>query len=160
MKVQQLMTKTVSSCLPDETTNQAARIMWERDCGFVPVVESRASQRVVGVVTDRDICIAAYTKNRPLDQIRLRDLMSTDIRSCRVSDEVSEAEQTMRSAKVHRLPVLDEAGQLLGVLSLADVAREAAREAGSKRQEVTAREIGETVAAISQAREIAAAAAP
>ena len=72
MKVQQIMTKTVSSCLPDDTTNQAARIMWERDCGFVPVVEGRASQRVVGVVTDRDICIAAYTKNRPLDQIRLR----------------------------------------------------------------------------------------
>ena len=158
MKVEQLMTKTVSSCLPDDTTNQAARIMWEHDCGFVPVVECHESERVVGVVTDRDICIAAYTKNRPLDQIRLRDLMSTDIRACRASDEVSEAEHTMRSAQVHRLPVLDDAGQLLGVLSLADVAREAAREAGSKRQEVTAREVGKTVAAISQPREIAAAA--
>ena len=156
MKVRQLMTKAVSSCLPDDTANQAARIMWERDCGFVPVIESHESRRVVGIVTDRDICIAAYTKNRPLDQIRLNELMSTDVRSCRTDDEVSEAEQAMRRSQVHRLPVLDDAGQLLGVLSLADVAREAARETGSKRQEVTAREIGETVAAISRAREISA----
>jgi len=158
MKVQRLMTKAVSSCLPDDTANQAARIMWERDCGFVPVVEGHESRRVVGVVTDRDICIAAYTKNRPLDQIRLNELMSTDVRSCRADDEVSEAEQAMRRSQVHRLPVLDDAGQLLGVLSLADVAREAARDTGSKRQEVTAREIGETIAAISRPREVTAAA--
>jgi CBS domain-containing protein len=156
MKVQQIMTRAVSCCLPDDTTNQAACIMWERDCGFVPVVESHEGRHVVGVVTDRDICIAAYTKNRPLDQIRLRELMSADIRSCRASDDVSEAEGMMRRSQVHRLPVLDDGGQLVGVLSLADVARQAARETGSKRQEVTARDIGETVAAISQPREIPA----
>ena len=156
MKVRQLMTKAASCCLPDDTANAAARIMWERDCGFVPVVESRESQRVVGVVTDRDICIAAYTKNRPLDQIRLRELMSADVRTCRASDEVSEAEQQMRTAQVHRLPVVDDAGQLLGVLSLADVAQEAAREASAKRQEVTSREVGETIVAISRPRELAA----
>ncbi|HEX5067886.1 MAG TPA: CBS domain-containing protein [Myxococcota bacterium] len=156
MKVRQLMTKAASCCLPDDTANAAARIMWERDCGFVPVVESGESPRVVGVVTDRDICIAAYTKNRPLDQIRLRELMSTDLRTCRATDDVSDAEQTMQNAQVHRLPVVEDAGQLLGVFSLADVAQEAAREFGAKRQEVTAREIGETIAAISRPREIAA----
>jgi CBS domain-containing protein len=156
MKVQQLMTKAVSCCLPEETANQAAQIMWERDCGFVPVVEDRASQRVVGVVTDRDICMAAYTKGRSLDQIPLRELMSTEVRSCRASDDVGEAEQAMRRAQVHRLTVLDDAGQLLGVISVADVAREAARETRSKRQEVTVSEVGETLAAIRQPREIAA----
>jgi len=156
MKIRQLMTKDVSSCLPDETTNQAVRIMWERDCGFVPVIESHEGRRVIGVVTDRDICIAAYTKNRPLDQIRLSELMSTDVRSCREDDEVSDAEEAMRRSQLHRLPVLDDAGQLIGVLSLADVAREATRDPGSKRQGVSAREIGETLCAISQAREIAA----
>lgn len=159
MKVQQLMTKAASCCLPDDTANAAARIMWERDCGFVPVVESRESQRVAGVVTDRDICIAAYTKNRPLDQIHLHELMSTDVRTCRASDDVGEAERTMQSAQLHRLPVIDDSGQLLGVLSLADVAREAARESGARKQEVTAREIGETIAAISRPREIAPASA-
>jgi len=111
---------------------------------------------VVGVVTDRDICIAAYTKNRPLDQIPLRELMSTDVRTCQPSDEIAEAEETMRSAQVHRLPVIDGAGQLLGVISIADVAREAVREAGSKHQKVTVREIGETLGAISQPRGVAA----
>jgi len=159
MKVRQIMTNAVSSCVPDDTTNQAARIMWECDCGFVPVVESRESRRVVGVVTDRDICIAAYTRNLPLDQIRLHELMSREIRSCRADDDVSEAEQAMRRSQLHRLPVLDDGGQLVGVLSLADVAREAGRGSGSRRQEVTAHEIGETVAAISRAREIAAASA-
>jgi len=156
VKVQQIMTKSVSTCVPDDSANQAARIMWERDCGFVPVVEDQVSQRVVGVVTDRDLCMAAYTKNRPLDQIRLRELMSTGVRACRAGDDVAEAEQTMRSAQVRRLPVLDDAEQLLGVIAIADVAREAAREVGSRRQDVTVSEIGETVADICRPREIAA----
>jgi CBS domain-containing protein len=156
MKVQQIMTKAVSSCVPDDTANQAARIMWERDCGFVPVVEDVRTQRVVGVVTDRDLCMAAYTKSRSLDQIRLRELMSTGIRACRAADDVADAEQKMREAQVHRLPVLDDANQLLGVISLADVAREAQREVGARRREVTVAEIGETLAAICQPREIAA----
>jgi CBS-domain-containing membrane protein len=156
MKVQQIMSKTVSCCLADDTANRAAQVMWEHDCGFVPVVEDRESQRVVGVVTDRDLCMAAYTKGRPLDQIRLSELMSASVRSCRSGDSIAEAEQAMRNAQVHRLPVLDDAGQLLGVISLADIAREAAREIGSRRQEVTPAEIGETLAAIRQPREIAA----
>jgi CBS domain-containing protein len=59
VKVEQIMTKAVSSCGPDDTLNDAARIMWERDCGFVPIVEGGASRRVEGIVTDRDICMAA-----------------------------------------------------------------------------------------------------
>lgn len=160
MKVEQLMTKSVSACAPDDTANEAARIMWERDCGFVPIVEGDGTHRVVGVVTDRDACMAAHTRGLPLWQIRLGDIMSTPITSCRPGEDVHEAEQRMRLAQVYRLPVVDDAGQLLGVISLADIAREAAREAGSKRREVTSVEIGETLAAIRKPREIAAAAAP
>ena len=159
MKVEQLMTKDVSTCVADDTLNQAARIMWERDCGFVPIVENGGTHRVAGVVTDRDACMAAYTKGLPLSEIRVGDVMSTRVRSCRPGEDVHEAEARMRSAQVHRLPVVDEADQLLGVISLADIAREAAREAGSKRKDVSALEIGETLAAIRQPREIAAASA-
>ena len=83
-------------------------------------------------------------------------MISTGIRSCRTADELAAAAATMRGSQVHRLPVVDDADQLLGVISLADIAREAAREAGSKRQEVSVAEIGETLAAIWQPREIAA----
>jgi CBS domain-containing protein len=159
MKVERLMTRDVTTCRPDDTLNDAARVMWERDCGFVPITAGEASRRVVGIVTDRDVCIAAYTRGQALGQIRIRDVMSTGIRSCRPADDLAAAEATMRACQIHRLPVVDEADQLLGVISLADIAREAAREAGSRRQEVTAAEIGETLAAIRQPRAIAGATA-
>ena len=76
MKVDLVMSKDVASCVPSETLNEAARIMWERDCGIVPVVESRESGKVVGVITDRDICIAAYTRGRPLAQIPIDEAMA------------------------------------------------------------------------------------
>jgi len=154
MKVEQVMTKEVVSCRPDDTLNAAARIMWERDCGFVPVTESRESQRVVGVVTDRDICMAAYARGLPLTEICVRDVMSTGIRMCKPSQDLATAESILREAQVHRLPVIDAADQLLGVISLADIAREAARDAGSARRAVTTEEVGTTLAGIRQPREI------
>ncbi len=156
MKIEQLMTKEVGACQPDDSLGHPARIMWERDCGFVPVTESREDRRVMGVVTDRDICMATYTKGRPLDQIRVRDIMSTGVRSCKPSDTLETAEAAMREAQIHRLPVVDDADQLLGVISLADIAREAAREVGSKRQLVTTAEVGATLAGITQPRTLAA----
>jgi CBS domain-containing protein len=159
MKVEQLMTKTVATCRTGDTLSDAARIMWEHDCGVVPIVENDESLRVVGMLTDRDVCMAAYTKGSPLAQIRVRDVMSTAIRSCRSGVDVAEAEGLMRQAQLHRLPVVDDADQLLGVISLADIAREAAREVGSRRQEVSIAEVGETIAAISQPRQIALGAA-
>jgi len=158
MKVEQLMTKDVGTCGPDDSLGEAARIMWERDCGFVPVVESAERRRVVGVVTDRDACMAAYTRGRALGEIRVGDVMSTGIRACRAGDDVASAEAAMREAQIYRLPVVDDADQLLGVVSLADIAREARREAGSKRREVSAAEVGETLGWIRQPREIAASA--
>jgi CBS domain-containing protein len=159
MKVEKLMTKDVAACGPDATLNDAARIMWERDCGFVPVTASDGSGRVVGIVTDRDICIAAYTRGQPLGQIRIADVMSRAIRSCKPGDELAAVEAAMRQARIHRLPVVDDADRLLGVISLADIAREAAREARGGRREVTAAQIGETLAAIRQPRSIAASSA-
>lgn len=160
MRIEQLMTKSVATCTPDDSLEQAARVMWERDCGFVPVVEGAdGGARVVGVVTDRDTCMAAYTRGRGLAEIRIGDVMSRSVRSCQPGQDVAEAEEAMREAQIHRLPVIDDAGQLLGVISLADIAREASRGAGSKRPQVSPQEIGETLARIRQPRAIAAASA-
>ena len=92
MKVEKLMTKEVATCGPDDTLNDAARIMWERDCGFVPITGSDASRRVVGIVTDRDICIAAYTRGQALGQIRIGDVMSTRIQSCKPGEDLASVE--------------------------------------------------------------------
>ena len=157
MKVEAVMSKDVARCLPSETLNEAARIMWERDCGIVPVVESRDAGRVVGVVTDRDICVSAYTTGRRLAEIPVAEVMAKRVVSCRSSDELMAAEQLMRQAQVHRLPVVDASDQLVGVLSLADIARATVR---GKQAEVTPVEVGETLAAIRRSRALAAAPAP
>ena len=159
MKVEQLMTKEVASCGPDQTLNDAARIMWEHDCGVVPIVDAAGTHRVVGILTDRDACMAAYTRGAKLENVRVGDVMSQSVATCKPSDDLATVEATLRSAQVHRLPVVDDAGQLLGVVSLADIAREAGRETAAKRRAVTPAEIGETLAAIRQPRALGAGAA-
>jgi len=157
MKIEQIMSKDVATCCPDETLSDAARIMWERDCGFVPIVDGAEQRRVVGAVTDRDLCMASYTRGQALGEICIRDVMSTGIRTCKASDDLQAAESILREARIHRLPVVDDAGQLLGVLSLADIAREAARETGARRKQVTTQEVGEVLADIREPRRIGAA---
>lgn len=122
MRVEQLMTKDVSSCDESDRLTEAATIMWERDCGAAPVV-ARAEGRVIGMITDRDVCMAAYTTGRPLAELRVRDAMSPKLLTCTPGDSVEHAEAVMRRFQVRRLPVVDDAGNLAGILSLADIAR-------------------------------------
>jgi CBS domain-containing protein len=156
MRVEELMTKSLQTCRADDTLSQAARIMWEADCGAVPVVSSDGEGRVVGIVTDRDVCMAGYTRGVPLAQLRVREAMAEDLRCCKASDTLAEAEAAMRAAQVRRLPVVDESGHLVGLLSLADLAREAARERGSKRPAISEGEVGDTLACICEPRHAAA----
>jgi CBS domain-containing protein len=156
MKVENLMTKSVRTCRPDESLNDAARIMWECDCGAVPVVSSDGAGRLVGVITDRDIGMAAYTQGRTLREIPVREVMARELQCCRPSDTVAEAEQVMRRAQVRRLPVVDDSGHVIGLLSLADLAREAVRERRAKRPAVRETGVAETLAAICEPRHAAA----
>jgi CBS domain-containing protein len=150
MNVEQLMTRNVQTCHPGDAMSAAARIMWERDCGCVPVVEQEdGAARVVGMITDRDICMAAYTQGRPLSDIKVGSAMARDIRSCRSSDSIGTALHILEQNQLHRLPVVDRNDHLVGVLSLADAAREAAREHGRTAKEVTDAQIGEAIEAIS-----------
>jgi len=150
MRVQDLMTKQVFSCRPEDSLETAAQLMWEHDCGCIPVCEGGDSgvNHTIGVVTDRDICMNALFRGKPLRDLRVGDAMAKEVRVCHSDDTLRVAERTMRDAQIRRLPVVDEAGALLGMISLADLAREAAREHGSHRRRVTETEIGDTLAAI------------
>jgi CBS domain-containing protein len=153
MKVEQLMTRTVKACSPDDTLNRAAQLMWEGDCGCLPVVSTDGDGRVIGVITDRDICMAAYTQGRRLSEIPVASAMAREVIACRPSDGVSQAEALMRDHQVRRLPVVDGAGRLVGILSLNDIAREAQREAtGAGRKEVTQADVAETLAQVCRPR--------
>lgn len=121
MQVEELMNRDVSTCKRDHMLDCTVRIMWEQDCGIVPVVDELS--RVVGVITDRDVCLAAYTQGRPIQEIPAWSVMSRHVHSCRADDPIERAEQIMRENRVRRLPVTDAGGRLVGLLSLSDIAR-------------------------------------
>ena len=120
MKVQELMSTDIATCSPNDMLNHAAQIMWEHDCGAVPVVD--AESHVVGMLTDRDICMAAYTTGKPLWEISVSSACAHAVLSCKLNDSIKTAENVMRNAQVRRLPVVDEEGKLYGMLSLGDLA--------------------------------------
>jgi CBS domain-containing protein len=152
VKVEQIMTKDVRSCRRSASLNEAAQVMWERDCGFVPVIEDDGTGTLVGVITDRDICMAAYTQGKRLSEIGLAGVMRRAVQTCRSDDELGRAEATMCGARVRRLPVVDLSNHVVGVISLSDIARAAGRTARAGR--VSQREVGEALAGISEPRHI------
>ena len=120
MKVKELMTTDVKRCSPETNLAAAAKIMWEGDCGAVPVTDER--NHVVGVITDRDICIAAATRPHTEGEIPVQDVMSKTLYTCSPGDDVRSALETMKSRKIRRLPVVEQGGKLAGILSIHDIA--------------------------------------
>jgi len=128
-----IMTRNVFSCSGNDTLHRAAQIMWDRDCGAVPVVD--AAGRAVGLVTDRDLCMAAYTRGRPLAAISVSSLLSGKLHTCAASTSLDEAVARMRTQRVRRLVVVDPKDQrLVGMLALADLARHLSVLAATRRQ--------------------------
>jgi len=123
MKVRDVMTKAVVSCQTDADIGTAARMMLERGVGTVTVLDKHG--RVAGVLTDRDIAIAAGTRQRNASHIGVHEAMSPKVRSCFAEDDVSDALKQMEDARVRRLPVLDETSHLAGILSIDDIAARA-----------------------------------
>ena len=121
MKIEHLMSPDVRACKASDSLSAAARIMWSRDCGFVPVVDNPEG-KLVGVITDRDICIAAATKHRLADSIPVGEVMSKRTITCLPTDDVQTAIDRMVQGQVRRLPIVDKDGRLKGVLSLNDLA--------------------------------------
>lgn len=126
MRVSRLMTSRVVTVLSDELLATAARLMWDRDLGALPVVDG-IGHHPIGMLTDRDICIAAWSKGRPLADLTVADAMSTHVITCSHGDSLATAESLMRASKVRRLPVVDDVGQIVGIVSLADLVQNAGK---------------------------------
>ena len=149
MLVRNLMTHDPKTCHESDRLDCAARIMWEADCGSVPIVDDH--HRVVGIVTDRDICMAAYTQGRPLHEISVTVAMAKQVITCRPDVEISVAEKRMREAQIRRLPVVDTQGELVGILSLNDLVREATHD-GTHTGAPGSIDVTETLAGICEPR--------
>ena len=119
MKVAEIMSVPVLTCMPETSLAQAARLMQSADCGILPVVDSDG--RVVGIITDRDICLAIAASNRSPRALAVHEIMAKYPVVAREDDELSAALSAMRHGRVRRLPVLDGAAHLTGMLSLDDI---------------------------------------
>lgn len=122
MKAEQWMSRGVETCRPEWSLNNAARLMWEHDCGILPVLET--SGRVLGVITDRDLCMSAYLSGKPLTELRVAEAMSHEVFACRPEDTLEQVIRAMADHQVRRLPVIDAQGQLVGLLSMNDLVRQ------------------------------------
>ncbi len=150
MTAEQLMTRNVFACGSNDTLAEAAGAMWNHDVGCVPVVD--AESKAVAMITDRDICMCAYLTGKSLRELPVACAMSKELISCKPSDSAEHAESLMRSNQIRRLPVVDAAGKLLGVLALNDLARTAAHVRGHKPKTVEVEDVVTTLAAISEPR--------
>ncbi len=154
MIVRHMMTESVITCSPEQTMHEAARLMWEHDCGCLPVVDHE--KHVIGVLTDRDICMAAYTQGRPLGEVRVENAMSRNLILCNPKTSLAEVERLMRDHQIRRIPVVDTQGKLVGIVGLADVARYAS---GTLRRKLAAPGVAKTLRAIVEPRRPLSAAA-
>ena len=149
MRVEDIMSRKVSSCTASDSLERAAKLMWEHDCGCLPVcARGDGADRTVGIITDRDICMHALFRGKPLGELRVEQAMARQLLTCRPDDTLDHAEKVMRGGRVRRLPVVDEHGALIGLISLADLACEAARESSKEIKDISEMEVGDTLAAI------------
>ncbi|MGB3967319.1 MAG: CBS domain-containing protein, partial [Planctomycetota bacterium] len=121
MNVKEVMGREIKTIRMVDRLDAAARIMWEHDCGIVPVVDG--NQALVGVVSDRDLCMAAYTQGKPLGDIPVTAAMARSVAVSKPDEPVATAMATMQQRQVHRLPVVDARNVVVGMLSTADLLR-------------------------------------
>jgi CBS domain-containing protein len=119
MKVAELMTPGPRTIAPDETIEQAAKLMDELDVGILPVCEK---DRLVGVITDRDITVRATAQGSPSSSTPVSDVMTQDVRWVERDDDTADAEELMAAVQIRRVPVVDADRRLVGMLSLGDLA--------------------------------------
>lgn len=148
MLVEQLMSQPAITCTQDDRLNTAAQLMWENDCGVLPVVDDDG--RLVGILTDRDICMSAYTQGRSLQELSVSNAMAKQVFSCHPQDSVDAAEQLMSTVQVRRVPVVDDENHPVAVLSLNDIARNAASARGGHNLDDN---VVQTLAAICEPRQ-------
>ena len=148
MKVSGLIQHGVTSCTSFDSLERAAQLMWDHDIGCLPVIDDQG--HVVGIITDRDICMAAYTQGAPLWAIPVTTAMAKHVFSCTDSDDVDVVERTMSEYKIRRMPVIDDHGHPIGIISLNDIARAASL------GKLPASDVASTLAAISAPRSVPA----
>ena len=129
MKIRDVMTRTAQLTSPDDTLRHAAQMMKECDCGVLPVAEG---DRLVGMITDRDIAVRGIADGKSPDA-KVRDAMTDEVMYCFDDDGIQQVCQNMAEIQVRRLPVVNRNKQLVGIVSLSDLAKKEANAAKALR---------------------------
>ena len=138
MKAQDIMTKNPSCVTPESRVQDAARLMKDENVGIIPVVESRGSKKLVGVITDRDIAIRVVADGAASSSSTVREVMTSNVRTSAPGDNIKDVMELMGREQVRRVPIVDR-GELVGIIAQADIVREA----DDKRAERTVEKISE-----------------
>ena len=133
MKAREIMTANPRTVTPDTNLPEVARLMQSEDVGIVPVVDAGGSRQLVGVVTDRDIALRVVGEGRDPNSVRVSDVMSTNVRTCREDDSVDDVMDVMGKEQVRRVPIVDERGSLVGIVAQADVVLQASSDKKAER---------------------------
>lgn len=121
MQVQEIMTAAVECCTPEDTAQKSAEIMKNADTGVVPVLAAENDPKVIGIVTDRDLCLGVVAAGRNPRDVHVKDCMTGRVVACRPEDDVRRVADMMADNRVRRMPVVDNDGGIVGIVSLADI---------------------------------------
>ncbi|MCP3920273.1 MAG: CBS domain-containing protein [bacterium] len=125
-----VMTTDVATCTRDATLERAAQLMWEHDCGCVPIVDD--ARRPIGMLTDRDVCMGAYTSGGDLGTLPVARSMASDVQTCKADETIDDALRVMERRRIRRVPIVDSDGRLAGIVSMADIARQSRKGAADR----------------------------
>ena len=146
MKVKEIMTDNPSVCDLNESLAEAAKTMWESDCGVLPVLKD--GREVVGLITDRDICMAMAMRDSNPAAVSAEEVLTGEVYWVAPEDEIHKALEVMQEHQVHRLPVISPEGELEGMLSMNDIVLKARRKANGKAPEIRYEDVVDTYKAI------------
>ena len=139
MTAKELMTPNPACCTMDTPLAEVARMMVQCDCGEIPVVESQNVKRIVGVVTDRDIVVRGVAQGKDCATLDVGAVMSSPAITVKERDGLDEVVGVMEANKIRRVPVVNQGGEICGIIAQADIARTGSRkETGDLVREVSA----------------------
>ncbi len=119
MKVKKIMTRSVGVCRENDSLAKAVEVMWQKDCGFVPVVDKKS--KLVGTITDRDVAVSVFLQNKPASEIKASDVINGKVVTCSSKDKIEKVLKTMKKHQIKRLPVIGKNDKLEGIISITDI---------------------------------------
>lgn len=146
MKVKEIMTPNVKAIWLTESLTDAAQLMWENDCGVLPIIKD--GRKVIGMITDRDICMALAMRDRNPSGVSVEEVMTGQVYSVNPEDDIDQALEAMQEHKIRRLPVVNAEGELEGILSMNDVVLNAETSNGAAADPIKYKDVVKTYQAI------------